>query len=87
MHITPREAAPAQIKTQTDIPIYLVLDIPIPPNAKAILKAPQSNRTLSNREQMVVLRSSKVAGHKFPPWVKEPSQPEFDLGELFTSVP
>lgn len=61
-------------------------DIPILPNAKAqaVLKAPQSNRTLSNREQMVVLRSSKVAEHIFPPWTKEPSQSEFNLGGLFT---
>ncbi|KAF8422398.1 hypothetical protein EV426DRAFT_605567 [Tirmania nivea] len=63
-------------------------DVPVPLNAKtqAILKAPQSSRTLSNREQMVVLRSSKVAGHKFPPWITEPSQSDFNSGELFTDA-
>jgi len=90
MHITPGGTRVNTDKgPRVDLPIYLVPDIPVLPNAKAqaILKAPQSNRTLSNREQMVVLRSSKVAGHKFPPWIKEPSQSEFDFGELFMSVP
>nr|KMM70327.1 PALB protein [Coccidioides posadasii RMSCC 3488] len=50
-------------------------------------REPVSTRTLSNREQIIVLENSKLNGFVFPPWSAQPGPEEFELDEedeLFT---
>ncbi|WEW58744.1 cysteine protease [Emydomyces testavorans] len=50
-------------------------------------REPVSTRTLSNREQIILLENSKLNGAVFPPWSAQPDSEEFELdeeGELFT---
>ena len=42
------------------------------------LKEPISHRTLSTREQIILLESSKVHGFVFPPWKSAPTSSEFE---------
>ncbi|RDW70838.1 calpain-like protease PalBory [Aspergillus mulundensis] len=55
------------------------------------LWTPASTRKLTNREEILLLEASKLNGFKFPPWAKEPSNEEFNIGtdgdELFTDKP
>jgi calpain-7 len=41
------------------------------------LKAPLSNRTLTTREQIILLESSKLHGFVFSPWISEPEEELF----------
>ncbi|KAI2475672.1 Cysteine proteinase [Pyrenophora tritici-repentis] len=41
------------------------------------LREPVSSRTLTKKEQIILLRSSMVNGFKFPPWDRVPSPDEF----------
>lgn len=41
------------------------------------LRAPLSTRTLSIREQMILLESSRLNGSIFPPWTLEPGDDSF----------
>ena len=43
------------------------------------LKQPVSTRALSTREQIVLLKGSKMDGCVFPPWSGHPSPEEFEL--------
>ena len=43
------------------------------------LQEPRSSRTLSTREQIILLESSKLHGFLFPPWRGSPSDSEFHL--------
>ncbi|KAL9057732.1 MAG: hypothetical protein Q9206_002230, partial [Seirophora lacunosa] len=45
------------------------------------LREPLSTRTLSTREQIIILEASKLHGCRFPPWVASPEASEFELGE------
>ncbi|KAL8991111.1 MAG: hypothetical protein Q9177_000399 [Variospora cf. flavescens] len=45
------------------------------------LKEPLSTRTLSTREQILLLQASKLHGCRFPPWEDLPAASEFELGE------
>ncbi|EEP81837.1 PALB protein [Uncinocarpus reesii 1704] len=50
-------------------------------------REPVSTRTLSNREQIILLENSKLNGCVFPPWSAQPDPEEFELdeeGEPFT---
>lgn len=52
-------------------------------------REPASTRTLSNREQIILLENSKLNGFVFPPWSAQPDPEEFELDEedeLFTCV-
>lgn len=53
---------------------------------KKQLKQPLSTRTLSTREQIILLQGSKLNGCVFPPWKESPSAEEFALTgtDLFT---
>ena len=53
------------------------------------LKEPSPSRSLSTREQIILLESSRLNGYRFPPWQNSPDTAEFELGEdqsLFTYV-
>lgn len=55
------------------------------PQAKS-LKAPISERTLTTREEIILLESSKLHGFVFPPWKAEPEADAFQMSsdrELF----
>jgi hypothetical protein len=55
----------------------------------ARVREPASTRSLSNREQIILLENSKLNGSVFPPWSAGPELAEFemdDTGELFTYV-
>ena len=41
------------------------------------LRAPLSTRTLSTKEQMILLEGSKLNGSVFPPWISEPGDQLF----------
>jgi hypothetical protein len=61
------------------------------PASDAVSRArePVSTRTLSNREEIILLEDSKLNGFVFPPWSALPNPCEFDLpesGEFFTYV-
>ena len=43
------------------------------------LQEPRSTRTLSTREQIILLEGSKVHGSVFPPWRESPDDSEFEL--------
>lgn len=45
------------------------------------LKEPLSTRTLSTREQIILLEASRLHGCRFPPWKGPPDASEFELGE------
>lgn len=52
-------------------------------------REPVSTRTLSNREQIILLENSKLNGFVFPPWSAQPDPEEFELDDeegLFTCV-
>lgn len=55
---------------------------------KKELKQPLSTRTLSTREQIILLQGSKLNGCVFPPWKEAPAAEEFTLSgtELFTDT-
>lgn len=40
---------------------------------------PSQKRTLSTREQIILLKGSKLYGSLFPPWASPPSPLEFEL--------
>ncbi|KAL8999463.1 MAG: hypothetical protein Q9169_001668 [Polycauliona sp. 2 TL-2023] len=44
------------------------------------LKEPLSSRSLSTREQIILLESSRLYGCRFPPWQNPPDTAEFQLG-------
>ena len=48
-------------------------------NAAVILTQPLPRRTLSTREQIILLKGSKLHGSLFPPWASPPSPLEFEL--------
>ncbi|KAL8913995.1 MAG: hypothetical protein Q9171_001246 [Xanthocarpia ochracea] len=51
------------------------------------LKEPLPSRSLSTREKIILLESSRLNGYRFPPWQNSPDTAEFELGEdqsLFT---
>lgn len=50
------------------------------PPTKKPLRAPLSTRTLSTREQVILLESSRLNGSVFPPWTFEPGD------DLFSSM-
>jgi hypothetical protein len=53
------------------------------------LKAPSSLRTLSTREEVILLEGSKLHGFIFPPWQSDPSEEAFEKmgdGEFYTYV-
>ena len=43
------------------------------------LKEPRSRRQLTTREQIIVLKGSKLHGAVFPPWKSPPEASEFEL--------
>jgi calpain-7 len=43
-----------------------------------LLKAPISQRAISNREELILLEGSKLNGFIFPPWTSEPDDSLFD---------
>lgn len=43
------------------------------------LQDPISTRTLTTREQIILLEGSKLHGFVFPPWKESPSDSEFEL--------
>lgn len=43
------------------------------------LKERMPNRTLSAREQIILLKGSKLYGSVFPPWISPPNPQEFEL--------
>ena len=43
-----------------------------------ILKAPSSDRSITKREEVILLESSKLHGFVFPPWVSDPDESTFD---------
>ncbi|EED16885.1 calpain-like protease PalBory [Talaromyces stipitatus ATCC 10500] len=45
----------------------------------SLLKEPVSKRTLSTREEIILLESAKLNGFIFPPWKDDPSPHEFEL--------
>ena len=52
-------------------------------------REPVSTRSLSNREQIILLEDSKLNGFVFPPWAAFPEEEQFELhedSELFTYV-
>ena len=56
---------------------------------KMKISEPKSIRTLSTREQIILLEASKLHGCRFPPWKGDPEKTEFELvedGVLFTYV-
>lgn len=44
------------------------------------LKEPLSDRTLTTREQIILLEASRLHGCRFPPWKGVPDAKEFELG-------
>lgn len=48
-------------------------------NAALKLKEPLPKRNLSIREQIILLKGSKLYGSLFPPWASPPSPLEFEL--------
>ena len=53
------------------------------------LREPLPSRQLSTREQIILLRSSRLYGCRFPPWQSPPDMAEFELGmdqTMFTYV-
>ena len=42
---------------------------------------PKSTRSLTKKEEILLLKASFLNGFKFPPWKKPPSASEFELGE------
>ncbi|MCJ1439295.1 cysteine protease [Xylographa pallens] len=58
-------------------------------HAHALLpKQPISTRALSKREQIIILKGSKLHGCIYPEWISSPLPEEFELkdGELFTDT-
>lgn len=51
------------------------------PPALKQLKIPKSTRILSKREQIIVLKGSKLNGSKFPPWRQDPDLKDFELSQ------
>ena len=52
-------------------------------------REPTSVRTLSNKEEIILLEDSKLNGFVFPPWTAPPDPAEFEVpqsGDLFTYV-
>lgn len=49
--------------------------------ATVTLKEPLSDRTLSTREQIILLEASRLHGCRFPPWKAPPDASEFELGK------
>jgi hypothetical protein len=61
----------------------------VPSTIPARAREPVSTRSLSNREQIIILENSKLNGSVFPPWSAAPELVEFEMdeaGELFTYV-
>lgn len=59
------------------------------PIAKARVQAPISRRTLSRREEIILLESSKLHGFVFPQWISDPKDDEFEQTQsrrLYTCV-
>lgn len=53
------------------------------------LREPLPSRSLSTREQIILLESSRLHGSRFPPWQNPPGMAEFELGvdqTMFTYV-
>ncbi|KAI1980590.1 cysteine protease [Ophidiomyces ophidiicola] len=50
-------------------------------NTQRTRKEPQSTRSLSYREQIILLEDSKLNGFVFPPWSGGPGPEEFELDE------
>ncbi|KAL8798589.1 MAG: hypothetical protein Q9182_006542 [Xanthomendoza sp. 2 TL-2023] len=48
---------------------------------EAVLKEPVPSRTLSTREQIILLESSRLHGCLFPPWRNPPETGEFEIGD------
>lgn len=48
-------------------------------NTAIMLTEPLPKRTLSTREQIILLKGSKLYGSLFPPWTSPPSSIEFEL--------
>lgn len=44
------------------------------------LREPSPSRSLSTREQIILLESSRLHGSRFPPWQNPPGMAEFELG-------
>ena len=45
------------------------------------LKAPQSQRHLTTREEVILLEGSKLHGFVFPPWKSDPSPDAFERAD------
>jgi calpain-7 len=43
-----------------------------------VLKAPESERAISMREQVILLEGSKLHGFIFPPWTSDPDDSVFE---------
>ena len=43
-----------------------------------VLEAPESERAISKREQVILLEGSKLYGFIFPPWTSEPDDSVFE---------
>ena len=47
-------------------------------NKELLLKAPSSERTITKREEAILLESSKLHGFVFPPWTSDPDDATFE---------
>jgi calpain-7 len=58
----------------------------VPKKKDVSLKAPVSQRAVTQKEERILLEGSKLHGFKFPPWIMEPKESEFgDAGSsLYT---
>lgn len=48
------------------------------PVKQIILKAPKSDRSISKREEIILLEGSRLHGFIFPPWTADPDDSVFD---------
>lgn len=56
---------------------------------KPVLKAPLSERSISRREEVILLEGSKLNGFIFPPWTADPETFVFEEdqgGKYYTQV-